>query len=40
MNTVKEIFKKYDDEISRLQYKKFTPTSTLEMNDVNNKIIF
>ena len=37
MNTVKDIFKKYDDEISRSQYRNFDPTSNQNLNNENKK---
>ena len=37
MYKVKEILKKYDNEIYRIQYKNFFPTSTQNMNDENKK---
>jgi hypothetical protein len=40
MNTVKDIFKKYDDEISRSQYRNFDPTSNQNLNNENKKTIF
>jgi hypothetical protein len=40
MYKVKEIFNKHDDEIARLQYKNFNPTSTQDFNAENKKTIF
>ncbi|MCL2860709.1 MAG: hypothetical protein FWF46_09290 [Oscillospiraceae bacterium] len=40
MYKIKEIFKKYEDEIARCQYKKFKPVSTLDLNAENKKTKF
>jgi len=40
MLKTKQIFDKYEDEISRLQYKNFTPISTQDLNAENKKTIF
>jgi hypothetical protein len=37
MFKIKHLFSKYDDEIGRFQYKKFNPTSNLDLNTANNK---
>jgi len=37
MNAVKEIFTKYNDKISRVQYKRFDPIVTLHLNEENQK---
>jgi hypothetical protein len=40
MLKTKEIFDKYEDEIARLQYKNFNPTSIQDLNAENKKTIF
>jgi hypothetical protein len=40
MYKLKEMFDKYNDEIARIQYKNFNPTSTQDFNAENKKTIF
>jgi hypothetical protein len=39
MYQTKQIFEKYNNEISRIQYRHFNPTSTLNLNDENRNTI-
>jgi hypothetical protein len=40
MDEVKDICKKYDNDITQFQYTKFIPNSTLELNDENQQTVF
>jgi hypothetical protein len=40
MFKTKEIFSKYEDEVSQLQFRNFYPISTLHLNDENKKTTF
>jgi hypothetical protein len=40
MFQIKQVFDKYADEISRIQYRNFNPIPTLNLNDENKKTTF
>jgi len=40
MIQIKQVYDKYADEVSRLQYKNFNPISTLNLNEENKKTTF